>query len=168
MTDPRTPAQLADDAAEAIRGANHATLSARPGWEFPADAYSVVGDLLAMVQRLPQLLEQTGVHVQRLADGGHVRSDRGGNGAAEVAAALDALSRASTDALAMAAALDTAHSALSPLAYQDRRTTDAEPCSASASCPCPWHDSDDLTDAAWDGRGITSTPDGPVPGDDWS
>lgn len=119
MTEPKTPAQLADDAAEAVRSANHATMSTRPGWEFPADAYSVVGNLLEMVQRLPQLLEQTGVHVQRLADGDHVRSDRGGNGAAEVAAALDALNRASTDALSLAAALDTAHSALSPLAYQD-------------------------------------------------
>ncbi len=117
-TDPKTPAQLADDAAEAIRSANHATMSIRPGWEFPADAYSVVGNLLVMVQRLPQLLEQVEVFTQHLADGDHIRSDRGGNGAEEVAAALDALSRASTDAVAMAASLDTAHSALSPLAYQ--------------------------------------------------
>lgn len=120
MTTDRTPAQLADDAAEAIRSANHATLtSPREGWEFPSDAYDVVGALLVMVQRLPQLLEQTGAHVQQLADEGHVRSDRGGNGADEVAAALDAIGRASADAVAMAAALDTAHSALSPLAYQD-------------------------------------------------
>jgi hypothetical protein len=121
MTDPKTPAQLADDAAEAVRSANHATLSAGPalGWEFPSDAYDVIGNLLAMVQRLPQLLEQTGAHVQRLATADHVRSDRGGNGADEVAAALDAIGRASDDAVSMAAALDTAHSALSPLAYQD-------------------------------------------------
>jgi hypothetical protein len=72
-----------------------------------------------MVQRLPQLLQQTGAHVQRLAETDHVRSDRGGNGAAEVAAALDALSRASTDAVTMAAALDGAHSALSPLAWKE-------------------------------------------------
>lgn len=119
--DAKTPAELADAAAEAVRSANHATLTAGPalGWEFPSDAYDVVGHLLAMVQRLPQLLEQTGAHVQRLADGGHVRSDRGGNGAEEVAAVLDALGRASTDAVAMAAALDTAHGALSPLAYDE-------------------------------------------------
>ena len=40
----KTPAQLADDAAEAIRGLIHATMSTRPGWEYPADAYSVVGN----------------------------------------------------------------------------------------------------------------------------
>lgn len=120
-TDPKTPAQLADDAAEAVRSANHATLSADPalGWEFPSDAYDVIGHLQAMARRLPQLFQQTEAFIGRLADGDHIRSDRGGNGAAEVNAALDALSRASTDAVAMAAALDTAHSALSPLAYQD-------------------------------------------------
>lgn len=117
MTEPKTPAELADTAAEAIRALNHATMSTRPGWEYPADAYSVVGNLLAMVQRLPQLLEQTGAHIEALAGGNHIRSTRGGNGAEEVAAALDALSRVSADAVAMAAALDTAHSALSPLAY---------------------------------------------------
>jgi hypothetical protein len=117
--DAKTPAELADAAAEAVRSANHATLGGPAlGWEFPSDAYDVVGHLLAMVQRLPQLLEQTGAHVQRLADSGHVRSDRGGNGAEEVAAVLDAIGRASTDAVAMAAALDTAHGALSPLAYE--------------------------------------------------
>jgi len=118
---PATPAQLVNDAAEAIRSANHATLSAGPalGWEFPSDAYDVVGNLLEMVQRLPQLLGQVEVFTQHLAEGDHIRSDRGGNGTTEVAAALDALSRASTDALSMTAALDTAHSALSPLAYQD-------------------------------------------------
>jgi hypothetical protein len=116
--DAKTPAELADVAAEAIRSANHATLTTPAlGWEFPSDAYDVVGRLLTMVQRLPQLLEQAGAHVQRLADTGYVRSDRGGDGAEEVAAALDALGRAGTDAVAMAAALGTAHGALSPLAY---------------------------------------------------
>lgn len=119
MTEPKTPAQLADDAAEAIRALNHVTMSTRPGWEFPADAYSVVGNLRELAQRLPQLLQQTEVFLQRLADGDHIRSDRGGNGATEVNAALDGLDRAREDAVTMTAALDTVHSALSPLAYQD-------------------------------------------------
>jgi hypothetical protein len=118
--DAKTPAELADAAAEAVRSANHATLTGPAlGWEFPSDAYDVIGHLLALVQRLPQLLQQTGAHVQRLADTGHVRSDYGGNGVAEVVAVLDALGRASADAAAMAAALDTAHGALSPLAYDE-------------------------------------------------
>lgn len=121
MTDAKTPAQLADDAAEAIRALNHATMSGRPGWEFPADAYDVIGNLREMAQRLPQLLQQAETFLQRLADGDHIRSDRGGNGAAEVNAARDAIDRARDDALSMEAALDTAHSALSPLAYQDAK-----------------------------------------------
>lgn len=119
MTGPKTPAQLAHDAAEAIRALNHATISTRDGWQFPADAYSVVGNLRELAQRLPQLLLQTEELLQRLAEGDHIRSDRGGNGAAEVNAALNNLDRAREEALIMEAALATAHSALSPLAYQD-------------------------------------------------
>jgi len=115
----KTPTQLADDAAEAIRALNHVTMSPRDGWKFPADAYSVIGNLRELAQRLPQLLQQTEVFLQDLADGDHIRSDRGGNGAAEVNAALDAIDRAREDALSMEAALDTAHSALSPLAYKE-------------------------------------------------
>lgn len=115
----KTPAQLADDAAQAIRALNHVTMSTRDGWEFPSDAYSVIGNLRELAQYLPQLLQQTEVFLQRLTDGDHIRSDRGGNGAAEVNAALDGLDRAREDAVTMEAALDTVHSALSPLAYQD-------------------------------------------------
>lgn len=119
VTDPKAPSELADAAAEAVRALNHATQSTRPGWEYPSDAYDVVGDLLTMTHRLPQLLEQVDAHIRRLAGGDHIRSDRGGNGADEVAAALDGLARASEDAVTMAAALDTVHGALSPLAWKD-------------------------------------------------
>jgi hypothetical protein len=71
-----------------------------------------------MVQRLPQLYGQVADHIRELANGGHIRHDKGGDGADEVAAALDALGRAAGDAVAMTAALDSAHSALGPLAYR--------------------------------------------------
>jgi hypothetical protein len=116
---PKTPAQLADDAAEAIRALNRLTRTAGPGWEYPADAYDVVGNLLPAIQRLPQLFDQVARHIQRLADENHLRSTRGLTVTTAVSAALDALGRAGQDAAQMAAALDTAHSALSPLAYQD-------------------------------------------------
>ncbi|NED60209.1 hypothetical protein G3I15_04625, partial [Streptomyces sp. SID10244] len=76
-TEPKTPAQLADDAAEAIRALNHATLSGRPGWEYPADAYSVVGNLGTLVMRLPQVLEQLTEFVEQLHADGHVKADGG-------------------------------------------------------------------------------------------
>lgn len=119
MPEPLTPAQLGDAAAEAIRSLNHATQSTRPGWEYPADAYSVVGELRTMTQRLPQLLGQVDQFLHALADGDHIRSDRGGDGATEVAAVRDGLNRAAADAEALTAALDTVHSALNPLGWKD-------------------------------------------------
>jgi hypothetical protein len=119
MTNAKTPAQLADVAAEAVRALNHETQTQQADWEYPGDAYSVVGSLQMLVQRLPQLYGQIADHIRQLAEGEHIRHDRGGDVAAEVAAALDALGRAADDAVAMTAALDSAHSALGPLAYKD-------------------------------------------------
>jgi hypothetical protein len=116
----KTPAQLADVAAEAIRSLNHATLPAdrEEGWEFPADAYSVVGNLGTLVMRLPQALEQLTEFVERLDAGGHVRADGGDTGDRMVA-----LRAGTGDAVAAAerlrAALDEMHAALSPLAWQE-------------------------------------------------
>ncbi|GAA3909207.1 hypothetical protein [Streptomyces lannensis] len=118
MTERKTPAQLADDAAEAIRALNHLTRVSQADWEYPGDAYSVVGNLRDLAQRLPQLFQQIGQLIEHLADEDHIRSDKGGNGATEVSAALDALNRAYEDALTMEAALDGAHSALGPLAWK--------------------------------------------------
>jgi hypothetical protein len=78
VTEPKTPAALADQAAESIRSLNHATLSRRDGWEYPADAYDVVGDLARLVMMLPQALEQTGKFFDDLADNGHVGVDAAG------------------------------------------------------------------------------------------
>ena len=117
MTDPKTAAQLADDAAEAIRSLNHATLSPRDGWEYPADAYSVVGGLGTLVMRLPQVLEQLTEFVGQLHADGHVVADGGDtiervyNLAAAKGDAVDAADK-------LRAALDEMHAALSPLAYK--------------------------------------------------
>lgn len=120
MNDP-TPARYADDAAEAIRALNHATL--RPGtgldWEYPGDAYDVVGHLVAMAERLPQALGQISALVECLATTGHIRSDKGGDGAAEVAAVLAGLHSAGSYAEVLGNDLNDVHSALSPLAYKD-------------------------------------------------
>jgi tRNA A58 N-methylase Trm61 len=116
-TEPKTPAQLADDAAEAIRALNHATLSPRDGWEYPADAYSVVGNLGTLVMRLPQVLEQLTEFVEKLHQDGHVKADTGDtierlyNLGAAKGDAVDAADR-------LRSALDEMHAALSPLAYQ--------------------------------------------------
>ncbi|MEU3148430.1 hypothetical protein [Streptomyces sp. NPDC006999] len=118
MTEPKTPAQLADDAAEAIRALNHATLSPRDGWEYPADAYSVVGNLGTLVMRLPQVLEQLTDFVERLHADGHVKAD-GGDTIERVFNLGAAKSDAEDAATKLRSALDEMHAALSPLAYQD-------------------------------------------------
>jgi hypothetical protein len=78
MTEPKTPAALADQAAESIRSLNYATLSKRDGWEYPADAYDVVGDLARLVAMLPQAIEQTGKFFDDLMANGHVGIDGDG------------------------------------------------------------------------------------------
>lgn len=76
--EPRTPAQLADDAAEVVRALAHATLI-RPaaGWEYPGDAYSTVGNLATMAHRVPQALGQVESFVGEYADEGRLRSAHG-------------------------------------------------------------------------------------------
>jgi hypothetical protein len=118
MTDAKTPAQLADDAAEAVRALNHATLSPRDGWEYPADAYSVVGNLGMLVMRLPQVLEQLTEFVERLHQEGHVKAD-GGDTLERVSNLGAAKSDAEDAATKLQSALDEMHAALSPLAYKD-------------------------------------------------
>jgi hypothetical protein len=114
--DTKTPAQLADDAAEAIRGLNHATLSTRPGWEYPSDAYSVVGGLARAVGGLTQAADQIGALIEELD--GHLTSDRGTLDA-DVIAAYAALADSTDAARTLYEALNRAHAALSPLGYQD-------------------------------------------------
>jgi hypothetical protein len=72
---PKTPAALADEAAEAIRNLNHATLSRREGWQYPSDAYDVVGDLARLATMLPQALQQAGKFFDDLVESGHVGVD---------------------------------------------------------------------------------------------
>ncbi|MEU3228410.1 hypothetical protein ABZ695_35365 [Streptomyces sp. NPDC006976] len=116
MTAPKNPSRLAADAADAIRGLNHATLSTgQLDWEFPADAYSVVGGLAQMAAGLPQALDQIGALPESLT--GHLSSDRGTLDA-DLADAYGALADAHDAAHALYEALNRAHSALSPIAYK--------------------------------------------------
>ncbi|MGY5627489.1 hypothetical protein ACW7N6_38620 [Streptomyces sp. UC1A3] len=74
--EPCTPAQLADDAAEALRVLNHATLTqSAAGWEYPGDAYSTVGNLTILADRLTQALGQVESFVGAHEDAGRLRSD---------------------------------------------------------------------------------------------
>ncbi|MGY3685120.1 hypothetical protein [Streptomyces sp. TE33382] len=117
----KTPARLADDAYEALRALNHATLAPTRGdedWEFPGDAYSVVGNLSQAAMVLPQALEQTEALVKHLEASGNLRSDRNTLDT-DLAATYEGLAEAKAAAQTLFEALNRVHSGLSPIAYKD-------------------------------------------------
>jgi chromosomal replication initiation ATPase DnaA len=71
----KTPAQAADDAAEAIRTLNHVSFDG-DAFAHPGDIYNTVMALLSMVQRLPQAIEQAEHRLYSMLDAGAVYDDR--------------------------------------------------------------------------------------------
>ncbi|MDX2997988.1 hypothetical protein [Streptomyces scabiei] len=114
----QTPAELANQTAEAIRAINHLTMSPRDGWTYPSDAYSVVGGLSRMAMMLPQALDQIGALIEPSDTGGHLYSDKG-TLAADLENTYGGLADAHDAAKALYEALNRAHSGLSPIAYKD-------------------------------------------------
>ena len=70
-----TPADWADQAAEAIRRLNHATLSSEDGYVHPSDVDATLANLQVLVQRLPQALVQMRVWLKAQAQAGRVGHD---------------------------------------------------------------------------------------------
>ena len=68
-----TPAELARQAAEAVRALNHATLTG--GYVTPSDVDAVVAVLEALAQRLPQALRQAATWLEAEHDAGRVGVD---------------------------------------------------------------------------------------------
>lgn len=119
-----TPRQQATTAADAVRTLNHLTLSSPAnGWEYPSDAYDVLGALASTAHGLPQALEQVSRLLYDLHNAGRVRSDHGEHETArEVLAARGAVRRARELAAQLAAELDAAHAATSALALRATAT----------------------------------------------
>ncbi|MFC9589369.1 hypothetical protein [Streptomyces sp. NPDC056944] len=117
MTD-KTPAQLANDAAEAIWAINHLTKSSRDGWQHPGDVYSMVADLARMAMMLPQALEQASVLVSDLAEAGKLRSQKD-QLEYDVRETLLGLETARIDAEGLYIGLNQATSGLGPIDYKD-------------------------------------------------
>lgn len=109
------PAGIADDAAEAIRALNHATLkppSTEPGWGGVVDVYRMLTGLAVMARRLPQSLDQAAGAVRGEAEAGRIVMDVGsrfeGRPDAAAEAAIAALQDASLYASGLTHALDVA------------------------------------------------------------
>ena len=120
MTD-RTPAEVADGIAEAVRTLIYLTgAGGSVELEYPDDLYSVVANLKIAAERLPQLFDQMGRWLVAEHRTGRVAHDRGGDPGEYVQAIVDALGRASEDATTLGASLETAHEMSAGLKATDR------------------------------------------------
>src|SRR4051794_18855146 len=95
-------------AAESIRTLNHATRG-RAGYEWPSDVSTVLGELLAMSQRLSQALGQAARWLDAAETAGRVGHDRGADVRTAVEDVLADLDRARREAGSLALALESAH-----------------------------------------------------------
>jgi hypothetical protein len=112
VADTKSPAEVADSIADAVRSLNYMTgAGGAVELEYPGDLYSVVANLKIAAQRLPQLFGQLAKWISDEYGAGRVAHDSGGDAREYVEAVADALARASTDAVTLAAALDSAHEA---------------------------------------------------------
>ena len=114
----KTPSQLADEAAQAVRAINHLTLSPGDDWQYPGDVYSLVGNLSQLAMMLPQALEQASRLMTGLNESGHLRSDKDqlDQDLGEVFYGLDDARNA---AQKLYGALNRAHNGLGPISYRD-------------------------------------------------
>lgn len=71
------PVRHLSTAADAVRAFNHASHAPAVDWGFPADAYSALGSLSQLVERLPQALQQVTLPVTHTHEHGRVLIDGG-------------------------------------------------------------------------------------------
>jgi len=83
----RTPSQIADATAEEVRALNHRTLDPK-AYAQPGDVSDVANAVSALLQRLPQALEQMEAGLGALAGRGAIRMDDGTDVQDRVEAAL--------------------------------------------------------------------------------
>jgi hypothetical protein len=113
----RTPADLSNEAAEAVRQLNHRTRAESDDWQYPGDTYSTVANLTYLAGGLPQALSQIRALMQRLESSGNLRSDKDtiGSDLHETYAGLDDAKAAAEQ---LYTALNRAHAGLGPISYE--------------------------------------------------
>ncbi|MFB8182582.1 hypothetical protein ACFC8N_42665 [Streptomyces sp. NPDC055966] len=111
----RTPAQIADAAAEEVRALCHVTHPFKADWTQPAQISDTAHNVALIVDRLPQALKQLGAGLRMLEEKGAVRTDDGTDVAKRVGAALRALLNAQQALTVIQGALREATGSLSHL-----------------------------------------------------
>lgn len=112
----RTPSQLADDAAEAVRSLCHVTID-RDAYAEPADINSTVAGIEALTYSLPQALRQTARTLQAMDADPGIRIDSGADSAEKVAEAVHELEQAQHALNAAGQALSRANQRLSTMGW---------------------------------------------------
>lgn len=114
-----TPAQLGEQAAQAVRALNHLTRPSVGALTDPAELCELIAELACVAGRLPQLLGQLSGWLHSEERAGRLRVDACSlqpDPAAAVAAAIDCLIRASDCAQHTGRALNAAQQTLTHLA----------------------------------------------------
>lgn len=124
--------QLADDAYEAVRAINHATIS-RPDIPAP-EVYSMLGSLKLLGGALDQALRQLGVGLAGSLDAHDVYQDDGSDPLPHVLECVDALTEARQHAVALGRLLEHAQGTISRQGYRDHEPTE--------EAEAPAHDDD--------------------------
>jgi hypothetical protein len=109
------PAQRAEEAAEAIRALNYATLPGAGELMFPAGAYETAGALAVLAGRLPQALAQLSAFLQEQVNAGRVvivAGEHAGDPAAAISMARCHLDAAASSARQLQQSLDAAQQSL--------------------------------------------------------
>jgi hypothetical protein len=109
----KSASEAAQEAAEAIRTLNYATLphEGYPGLEYPSDVYEVIGALKTALERMPQALQQSSLWLGEQYAAGKVGHDSGADAGLDVASTRSLMDTAATMADELSVVLNRAHSA---------------------------------------------------------
>jgi hypothetical protein len=125
VEDDGTPARALDIAGQGVRDFNHRSLGrfkiGKPGWEYPSNAYSALGELTYLPGGLPQAFEQIMAALRDVHEQGLIKIDAGDRWAGDPAGAIEAasvaLEHASQAAQQMYRGISDAQNAISAAAY---------------------------------------------------
>ncbi|MFE8944047.1 hypothetical protein [Streptomyces sp. NPDC007856] len=134
-TETMKAAALADQAAEAIRGINHTTRTPGEGWQYPGDAYTLIGTLAHLSRMLPQAITQAIQPVTDAHQADRLTVDDGADPDQAASRAVQATRIAISRAMHLSQALDAVHSALAPLGCRVDDEPEEEPC-GDGMCQC--------------------------------